>query len=527
MPAPVQTQRGMGVFGDGFHRDAADFVQRAAAQDGARAAEEGGIPHIVAVLHQPVEQGALVGRLTEAAKVALEGIRREEVVRGLQHRQLFVFEEPPHGQLQEGARRDVVAVENRHELAGGLLQRVVDVAGLGVFVSRPGDVLHSHLGGERPELGAIAVIKDIDVHFLFRPVDAQRRIDGGLHHPEVFVVGRHHQIDGRPGRTVFGQRHRLAVKRPDSLEIAQHQHHPGVGFRHQQQQAADQAERIVPVQRGGIAPPQVTAGDGQRQHDQHQRRQAPRHPAHHHRDPPQQQNEHELRRQIERLRDAQHGEDRRQHADQNEQRAPQSAVHAAESLYRALFHAGVFQPQRQALQPIGIALLQPPPTGEIIALHRRAAAAEQQQPRPLQQIAQRIRRAGTFDGQVREPVSAAGAHTLPGRRLEAQQQPPQRHQQRSEKGGQRRRAVAAIGAVARLHRLTHRRHQQQAQHPTHGATPGLRLIKHQLASVSTSSAARLSGRYSPSGCLAASASANASSRWITTGSRPPRVCSHS
>lgn len=89
------------------------------------------------------------------------------MVRGLQHRQLFVFEEPAHGQLQEGARRHVVAVENRHELAGGLLQRIVDVAGLGVFVGRHGDVFHSHFVSERPEFGAVAVIEDIDVHLSF------------------------------------------------------------------------------------------------------------------------------------------------------------------------------------------------------------------------------------------------------------------------------------------------------------------------------------------------------------------------
>ena len=94
----------------------------------------------------------------------------------------------------------MVAVENRHELAGGLLQRIVDVAGLGVFVGRPGDVFHSHFVSERPEFGAVAVIEDIDVHLFFRPVDAQRRVDGGLHHPEIFVVSRHHQIDGRPWR---------------------------------------------------------------------------------------------------------------------------------------------------------------------------------------------------------------------------------------------------------------------------------------------------------------------------------------
>ncbi|MNH00155.1 hypothetical protein D3C79_593410 [compost metagenome] len=333
VPATMQTQRGVGIFGDGFHRDAAYLIQRAAAQDGARAAKEGRIPHIVAVLHQAVEQRAFVRGLAETPEVALKRIRRKEVMRGLQHRQLLVFEEPAHGQLQEGASRYVVAVENRHKLAGGLLQRVVDVAGLGVLMGRPGDILHPHLFGEGFEFRSVAVIEEVDIDLLFRPIDTQRGVDRRFHHPKIFVVGRHHQIDRRPGRAVGRQRHRLAVKRPDGLEIAQNQHHPGIGFRRQQQQAADQAERIVPVQRGGVAPPKVAAGNGQRQYDQHQPRQTARYPTHHHRNAPQQHHKHKLRRQIEGLRNAQHGEDRRQYADNDKQHPAHAPVHLAQTFH--------------------------------------------------------------------------------------------------------------------------------------------------------------------------------------------------
>ncbi|MNM74715.1 hypothetical protein D3C81_864800 [compost metagenome] len=233
MPTTVQTQRGMGVFGNGFHRNAADFIQRTAPQDSAGAAEEGRVPHVVAVLYQAIKQRAFVRCLAETPEVAFKRIRREEVMRGLQHRQFFVFEEPAHGQLQERARRHVVTVENRHKLTGRLFQCVIDVTGLGVFMGWPGNILHPHLFGEGLEFRPVAVVENVNGDLLFWPVDAQRGVDSGLHYPQIFVIGWHQQIDGRPGRAVGRHRYRLTVKRPDGLEIAQHQHHPGIGFRHQ------------------------------------------------------------------------------------------------------------------------------------------------------------------------------------------------------------------------------------------------------------------------------------------------------
>ncbi|MOA08850.1 hypothetical protein D3C78_1286480 [compost metagenome] len=171
------------------------------------------------------------------------------MVRRLQHRQLLVFKEPAHGQLQERTRGDVIAVEDGNKITASMLERMVDIARFGVFMGRPGDVLHPDLCGKGFKLWAVTVVENVDIDFIFWPVDAQRRIDGGFHHAQIFVVGRHHQIDGRPGAAVDRHRHRLAVQRPHGLEVAQHQHYPGIGFRRQQQQAAGQAERIVPVQR--------------------------------------------------------------------------------------------------------------------------------------------------------------------------------------------------------------------------------------------------------------------------------------
>ncbi len=243
----MQAQRGVCIFGDRFHGNATNFIQRFTADNGAGAAEEGGIPHVITVLHQAIEQRAFVRGFTEATQVTFKRIRREEVVRRLHHRQLFLFQEPAHGHLQERARRHVVAVKDRDKLPSGILQRVVDVPGFSVLVSRPGDVLDAHLLGELTKRRTIAVVEEPDFELIFRPVDAQRGINGVFYHAQIFVIGRDEEINGRPLRGVFWQRNRLAVERPNHLEIAQHQHNPGVGFGKQQHQAAHQTDRIVPV----------------------------------------------------------------------------------------------------------------------------------------------------------------------------------------------------------------------------------------------------------------------------------------
>ena len=79
--AHLHAQRGVRIFGDGFLGDAADVVERGAAQDRAGAAEERGVPEVVAVLNDAVEELAFVGNDVELAEIALKGIGRIEVMR--------------------------------------------------------------------------------------------------------------------------------------------------------------------------------------------------------------------------------------------------------------------------------------------------------------------------------------------------------------------------------------------------------------------------------------------------------------
>ena len=61
-----------------------------------------------------------------------------------------------------------------------------------------GDVLDTHLFRELAERRAAAVIQDPDFEFIFRPVDTQRGVNRVFYHAQVFVVGRHEEIDRRP-----------------------------------------------------------------------------------------------------------------------------------------------------------------------------------------------------------------------------------------------------------------------------------------------------------------------------------------
>src|SRR6202044_3026258 len=150
-------QGGVCVFGDGFYGDAADFVEGFAAKNGAGAAEEGGIPEIVAVLDDAVEELILVGNDVELAEIALEWIRRIKMVRRLQHGQVAVADEPAHGHLQEAARGHVVAVEDGDVRRGQRLERGVDIAGLGVEIVGTNLVSDASLESEVGKFFAAAV----------------------------------------------------------------------------------------------------------------------------------------------------------------------------------------------------------------------------------------------------------------------------------------------------------------------------------------------------------------------------------
>ncbi len=231
----LHSQRRVGVFGYGFDGHAADLIERGATDNRAGTAEEGGVPEVVAILHDSVEEFALVGDLAEEVEIALEGIGGIEVVGRLQHAQFGVAQEPAEGDLQEAAGGDVVTVEDGDIGCVETRKGGVDVAGLGVLVVVARHVANAGLFGESAELFAFAVVEDVDVELVGWPVDIHRGESGVLHDAERLVVGGDEEIDGGPQVGVVGQWNWRAAQRPEGLEITEEEDDEGIGFGEEQE----------------------------------------------------------------------------------------------------------------------------------------------------------------------------------------------------------------------------------------------------------------------------------------------------
>lgn len=60
----------------------------------------------------------------------------------------------------------MVAVKDRNELPFGIFQRIIDVAGLGVFVAGAGDIVHPNIFGKLAKRFPSAVVEDPDVQLV-------------------------------------------------------------------------------------------------------------------------------------------------------------------------------------------------------------------------------------------------------------------------------------------------------------------------------------------------------------------------
>ncbi|MDR6229266.1 hypothetical protein QE444_001623 [Pseudomonas sp. SORGH_AS199] len=236
---------------------AADLFQHGAPDHRAGAAEEGGVPQVVAILHQAVEQLALVGHGAKGLEILLEGIRGKEEVRGLQHGQLRVLEEPAQADLQEGTRRHVVGIEDGDVFAVGDLQRRIEIAGLGMLVVLAHQVGDAGGRAEVAEVLATAVVEHVHPQLVAWPVDGLGRQDRQLHDAQGFVVGGDENVHGGPGGRISRQRDRGAAQRPDGLQIAEHQHRQGIEFGGHQSVAEHHLQRRLEAQGAGQAPVEV------------------------------------------------------------------------------------------------------------------------------------------------------------------------------------------------------------------------------------------------------------------------------
>ena len=196
------------------------------------------------------------------------------MVRCLQHRQFLVDDEPAHAQLQEGSGRDVVAIEERDEFTISDLERLVQIAGLRVQVVIARDVLAPGLIGKIAEFRAPAIIEQVDVELIGRPVHRHRRKHRLLDDSKRLVVGGDENIDGGPGPGVFGKRYGLPAQGPRGLHIPQQQHGERVKLGDHQAPSEEKVDRVRKANRRTDAPEHVAQRSGHRNHDHRDHRDA-------------------------------------------------------------------------------------------------------------------------------------------------------------------------------------------------------------------------------------------------------------
>ncbi len=270
----LHAEGGVGVLGDGLDGDAADLIERGAAEDGAGAAEEGGVPEVVAILDDAVEEFALVGDGAELVQISLEGIGRVEVMGRLQHAQFGIAKEPAEGDLHEAAGGHVVAIEDADEGGVKAGEGAVDVAGLGVLVVVAGHVADAGLFSEGAELGALPVIKDVDVELVGGPVNVHGGERGVADDGERLVVGGDEEVDGGPGVGIVGEGDGGAAEGPEGLEVAEEEDDEGVALCEHEERDEEGVEGgplgagiEEEFDGGGDAP--ITVAEGREHGDEH------------------------------------------------------------------------------------------------------------------------------------------------------------------------------------------------------------------------------------------------------------------
>ena len=194
------------------------------------------------------------------------------MVRRLQHRQKLVAQKPAEADLQERAGGDVIAIEDRQVFTASDLQRFVDIAGLRMTVVGADRPVNPDFFAERLELRPAAVIQHVDSQFVGGVIERERGVDGRLYDRQRLVVSGDEDVDSRPCVARSGQRHRLAIKRPCGLEVAEQQHHRRIDLGRDQQQTPQGVKRMFPVRGGGQSPVHVAARRDHRKHNHHKRR---------------------------------------------------------------------------------------------------------------------------------------------------------------------------------------------------------------------------------------------------------------
>ncbi len=206
----METDRRVDILGDRLGRDPADIAERRHPDDPAGSAPERRAPAVLAGLKNPVEERLLVEALVAIARGVFERLGVVEILRRLDESDGRIVEvaERPYEKL---GRRDVVGVEDCHEVGLDLLEGVVDVAGLGVVVCRAAQVAGAQRCSEACDLRSVAVVEHPGL-----VLDLHRHGGGDRRGEDVnrLVVGRNENGDA-PGGMADGMTRGQRVHVPE------------------------------------------------------------------------------------------------------------------------------------------------------------------------------------------------------------------------------------------------------------------------------------------------------------------------
>ena len=195
----LQPQRQQIVFRDGIGRKAADPHQRLEADDGRGAAAERRAPGILRGQHDIEEEALLVRPDMGGGEIGLDRVGIDEMLRRLHQADVRIPEQAQRSR-EEIRERDEIRVQDRDErrrIRQGrqMRQSMIDVAGLGMAVVRPGQIAAAQALRQFLEPGAAAVVEHPDA--IIAVVHPGRADDGALEDGLFLVVGADQDIDQR------------------------------------------------------------------------------------------------------------------------------------------------------------------------------------------------------------------------------------------------------------------------------------------------------------------------------------------
>jgi hypothetical protein len=193
----VETDRRMDVLRRRTGQESADRFQRRPAQESAGPAVKGRIISIAAGLNLIEKELLLVQHLPRQPEIFLIWIRIVEMMGDLHQRDGGILK-VAHRSLQQGLDRDMIGVKIDDQFAPCMLQGIIEIAGLGVLIGRPAQVVASEPFGHRPHLGSVAVIQDINPLLPLRCAHCLTPDERAVEHVERLIKNRHVDINGGP-----------------------------------------------------------------------------------------------------------------------------------------------------------------------------------------------------------------------------------------------------------------------------------------------------------------------------------------